>query len=111
MKWWYWDSEEVLKENNVEVIWSDKLIDGEGNVSIDPWGGSWSLSWKHGVIGLGWFGKEYEELARVGAALFVTLWLKDVPAHMADRFANDYIYLEWLADQRKMRKFIHGGGI
>jgi len=111
MKWWDWDSEEVLAENDVTVDWSDKLVNGEGEVHDDPWGGSWALSWKHGVIGLGWIGREYEEIVREGAAIFVTLWLKGVPAHMADRFAGDYIYLEWLREQRKPRTFIHGGGI
>jgi len=111
MNWWGWDSEKVLKENDVKVVWSDQLINGLDEVSDDPWGGSWSLSWKHGFIGLGYFGKEYEKIARVGAAIFVTLWLKDVPAHMADQLAGDYIYLEWLRKQRKMRTFNHGGGI
>jgi len=111
MKWWDWDSEEVLKENDVTVEWGDEVVDGYGNISKDPWGGSWSLCWKQGFIHLGTFGKGYEEIARVGAAIFVTLWLKGVPAHMADRFAGDYVYLEWLREQRKMRNFIHGGGI
>jgi hypothetical protein len=60
MKWWGWDSEEILQENDVEVNWSDKMIDGEGTVSTCPWGGSWALIWKHGVIDLGSIGKEYE---------------------------------------------------
>jgi hypothetical protein len=111
MKWGDWDSEEILKENDVEVNWSDKMIDGEGTVSTCPWGGSWALIWKHGVIDLGGIGEEYEEIARVGAALFVTLWLKGVPAHMADMLAGNYVYLEWRHEQRKLRKFIHGGGI
>lgn len=111
MKWWNWDSEVILAENDVTVEWSDKLINGEGEVHDDPYGGSWSLSWKHGVIGLGWFGREYEEIARVGAAIFVTLWLKSVPVHIADKLAGDYMYLQWQREQRKLRTFIHGGGI
>lgn len=111
MKWWEWDSEKILVENNVKVVWCDELINGENEIHKDPFGGSWSLSWKHGVICLGWFGKEYEELARIGAALFVTLWLKGVPVYISERLAGDYIYLEWLNEHRRNPKYIDGAGI
>jgi hypothetical protein len=111
MKWWDWDSEEVLAENDVTVEWGNELINGEGEVFPDPWGGSWVLSWKQGVIDLGYFGREYEEIARIGAAIFVTLWLKRVPVHIADKLAGDYIYLEWQRKQHKTETFSLGGGI
>lgn len=110
MKWWDWDSEEVLRDNNVTVEWSDVVVNGDGVESPNPWGGEWSLCWDHGFMGLGVFGKQYEEIARIGAALFVTLWLKGVPTHIASRLVGDYVYLEWFATHRG-NTFIHGGGI
>ncbi len=84
------DPEQILADNNVTVTWCDIIVDTEGRKRKGPIRG-WSLSWKHGVI---YIGPCPRHKAREAAAIFVTLWLKDVPAQMAAQLIVAYAFSE-----------------
>jgi hypothetical protein len=75
--------EQILRENNVLVEWDDNLTPG------------WSLSWKHGVI---YIGPCCAHMARKAAAMFVYLYLKDVPAQMAANLIVCYAFIDMYRD-------------
>jgi hypothetical protein len=75
-----WDYEAVLKEHDVQVVYEKD----------DEFSG-WSLSWKEGVM---FIGETTEARAREAAALFISLWLRNVSASFADKLMQGY--LMWL---------------
>ncbi len=70
-----WDYEAVLKERDVIVEYS---ILG------------WCFSWEHGSIGIG---NTTEVIARKAAALFVSLWLRNVSASFCSKLMSGYIII------------------
>jgi len=83
-----WDYDAVLRENDVQVEWCDTMIDGEGIEHRAGEFAGWSMSWKHGVI---FVGRVSETIARKAAALFVSLWLRGVPASFCDKLMAGFI--------------------
>lgn len=83
------DYESILTDSAAEVIYCDTFVDGEGNKECIPKMGSWSLYWKHGVITFDSLKDEAQ--ARKAAALFIFLFNKSVPAHIAERCAEAYV--------------------
>jgi hypothetical protein len=86
--------EQVLQDNDVAVEDCDAVTDGHGNESPHPFGHSWMLVWKHGFIDLGSFDDEI--VARKSAAIFVYLYLKEVPVEFCVERAHDFAYMEFL---------------
>lgn len=87
-----WDYDKILRENEVEVSFSDMFVDGEGHSFHEPEFGGWSLSWKQGVI---FIGDTSAIKAKKAAALFVSLWLRGVSASFADKLMSGYLmYLD-----------------
>ena len=85
------DPEQILRENDVEVSWWDTLISAEHlDYKKSPYPG-WGLSWKHGVIFIGPCPKHK---AREAAAIFVRLWLADIPAQMASHLIVAYAFID-----------------
>jgi len=80
--------EKILKENDVKVVYENTVFDLDNNKKPHPYGHCWSLSWKYGVIDLGPL--EDEITAKKSAALFVYLWLKDIPIEFAVEYARDF---------------------
>jgi hypothetical protein len=74
-----WDYDAILREYEVSVEWRRA-------------GGYWWFSWKHGCIHIG---QTTEIIARKAAALFVSLWLRNVSASFCDKLMDGFIcYLE-----------------
>jgi hypothetical protein len=73
-----WDYMAVLRTHKVELAFEP------------PFG--WSLSWDHGVIGIGLYGER--DLAHKAAALFIELWLRGVSASFAVKLMEGYILRE-----------------
>jgi len=83
----YQDAEKILKDNNAEVVFSDKATDSFGNSIQDEEFAGWSLVWKHGVIG--WMnGSWSQEKANMAGAMFIYLFQKGVSAMYADELAG-----------------------
>lgn len=84
-----WDYEAVLRDNSVTVVWCDTLVDGDGGeYPCPPDLCGWSLGWANGTIHIG---QTTEVIAREGAALFVSLWLRGVSASFCDKLMDGYI--------------------
>jgi hypothetical protein len=83
-----WDYEKVLRDNSVHVVWSDRLVDGEGHEILAGEFAGWSMSWKHGVMDIG---PTTKTIARKAAALFVSLWLRHVSASFCDKLMDGFI--------------------
>jgi hypothetical protein len=74
-----WDYDAVLREYEVSVEWRRA-------------GGYWWFSWKHGCIHIG---QTTEIIAHKAAALFVSLWLRNVSASFCDKLMDGFVcYLE-----------------
>jgi len=88
-----WDYEAVLRENEVTVEWCDQLT--SDGITFTPAPSDlcgWGLCWKHGYI---YIGQTTEIIARKAAAMFVSLWLRNVSATFADKLMDGFIvYLE-----------------
>lgn len=93
-----WDYEAILKEYEVEVVWSDMLIDGEGRTFPD-YNPGWTLTWKRGCI---WIGNTKEEFARKAAAIFVSLWQRGVSASLANKLMDGYLSCLELQENKSM---------
>ena len=81
-------------EAKVEWINTFHRIKG-GNVEetiVDDKHALWSFYWKFGVIGLDEFKKEQEEEAKMAAALFIFMYLKGLPASIADKASTAYVH-------------------
>ncbi len=84
-----WDYEAVLRENEVTVDWDDQLTsDGKTFEPAPPDLCGWDFSWKHGAI---YIGQTSETNARKAAALFISLWLRNVSASFCDKLMDGYI--------------------
>ena len=84
------DPEQILCENDVEVSWWGTIVNNEGTEKKNPYPG-WGLSWKHGVIFIGPCSKHK---AREAAAIFVRLWLADIPTQMASHLIVAYAFID-----------------
>ena len=84
-----WDFEAMLKENGVTVEWCDTLVDGNGNERRADELAGWGFHWKHGAIHIG---TTSESIARKAAALFVSLWLRDVSASFCDKIMLSMVW-------------------
>jgi len=73
-----WNYEAVLKDNDVLVVSTE--VGGDD---------MWSLSWSHGVIGMG--NVRNQEIARKGAAMFVTLYLRGFSTSLSDNLMDGYM--------------------
>jgi len=71
---WNWDYETILRENEVTVDCPD----------------DWGFYWKHGCIHIG---QTTEIIARKAAALFVSLWLRNVSASFCGKLMDGFICL------------------
>lgn len=80
----------LLEEHNVELRYSDVVVNGLGEKRHAPELGSWSLSWSHGVIGLDSVPEGDEEQAQLAAAMFIYLWLKGVDPGLSSQLAEVY---------------------
>lgn len=69
---WTWDYEAILRENEVTVDYHD----------------DWGFYWKHGSIEIG---PTTEIIARKAAALFVSLWLRNISASFCDKLMDGFI--------------------
>ncbi len=83
-----WDYEAVLREYSVVVEWCNMLIDSNGKEHHTDSFAGWSFLWKHGTI---YIGKIPEVIARKAAALFVSLWLRNVSASFCNKLMQGYI--------------------
>ena len=84
-----WDYEAVLRENKVVVEWGDKLTsDGVTFTEAPPALCGWGFFWEHGAIHIG---DTTEMIARKAAALFVSLWLRNVSASFCDKLMDGFI--------------------
>jgi hypothetical protein len=84
-----WDYEKVLADNSVVVEWCDKLTsDGVTFKQAPPDLCGWGFYWVHGTIHIG---QTSETIARKAAALFVSLWLRNISASFCDKLMDGYI--------------------
>jgi hypothetical protein len=67
-----WDYETILRDNKVTVNCPD----------------DWGFYWKHGCIHIG---QTTEIIARKAAALFVSLWLRNISASFCDKLMDGFI--------------------
>lgn len=85
---WDFDYEKILTENEVQVEWSDIVVDNEGHEFHEPSIAGWGFLWKYDAIHIG---KTTEEFARKGAALFISLWLRGFSASLCCRLMEGWI--------------------
>jgi len=84
-----WDYEAVLSKNEISVAWCHELTsDGVTFTEAPPDLCGWGFYWKYGAIHIG---QCNETIARKGAALFVSLWLRGVSASFCDKLMDGYI--------------------
>lgn len=77
------DHEVILEANNVKV-------------EFDAEHGFWSLIWKHGTMGIS---QCPEKVARETAGLFIYLWLKRIPASIADKIMDAWVVMRTYDEQ------------
>jgi hypothetical protein len=75
---WTWNPDNILLEHEVTVEYYN---DSAGDAG-------WTLSWKHGCMLIGQVEKS---IAREAAALFISLWNRDISASFADKLMQGYI--------------------
>lgn len=75
-----------------KVEWINTFVDSHGRKHDDNRNALWSFYWKFGVIGLDEFRKYQGENAKMAAALFIFLYLKGIPADIADRSSTAYVH-------------------
>jgi len=83
-----WDYGAILCKHNIEVVWCDTLVDGEGNKVPAGDSTGWGMSWKHGYMSIG---QTTEIIARKAAAMFVCLWLRGFSASFADKLMDGFV--------------------
>jgi hypothetical protein len=81
-----WDYESVLRDNDVTVEWYDEWYDEVTD--------GWYFYWTHGTSHIG---QCSEKIARKAAALFVSLWLRNVSASFCNKLMDGFIM--WLEFQ------------
>lgn len=87
-----WDYEAVLTENDAKVVWSNTIVDSEGNLTTSEICAGWHFTWKYGAM---FIGDVRETIARKAAAMFISLWLRGVTASFADKLMYGYlVFLE-----------------
>lgn len=87
-----WDYEAVLTENDAKVVWSNTVVDSEGNHTTSEICAGWHFTWKYGAM---FIGDVRETVARKAAAMFISLWLRGVTASFADKLMYGYlVFLE-----------------
>ena len=81
------ECEQILKNNDVSLAYSEEFTDGNGNVETIPEMGLWTLSWVHGFIGMGYSEDEIEKV-HLKAAVFILLWKAGICASDSDKLSS-----------------------
>jgi hypothetical protein len=82
------DTEQILKDNEGSVVYSDEWVGSDGVFRHVPEMGSWYLTWKHGTITLSF---DSEEKLKFEAAVFIYLFLKGTDVCIARQMAYLFV--------------------
>lgn len=81
------DTEQILKDHNAIIDYSDEFVGVDGKIYHLPEMGGWGLTWSRGTITLSFD----EEKSRFEAAVFIHLFEKGVDVCIARQMAYLFV--------------------
>jgi hypothetical protein len=82
--------DEIIKILDIKLIFDGAPITITRKGKITSHGPYWTLYWKHGFIATPFSEENDKQYAKIFAALFAYLWLKGIPASLADEISHSY---------------------